>query len=1358
MKKNYLLILLLSVNIIFAAGVEPTGTPREVSTLDHLIWISDHSSCWGDSFTQTADIDASASSSLDGGAGFNPIGTSFVPFYGEYNGNGHIIENLTINRPSSNYIGLFGVVNEHGEIHNLSLINPQISGGGIVAALAGQVRDSSSTITNCSISSGSVSGGNYVGGLVGYALSCNISSSHSTANVEGTDEFGGVGGLIGFSYHATVTDCYNAGATVSGETNVGGLIGKAESNSAVSNSYSTANVEGTGAASEIGGVIGYSDESTVADCYNTGTTVSGITNVGGFIGKTINSSISGSYSTANVQASGTATYIGGLIGYGSETPLTNCYNTGRINGGSSKADYIGGLVGYNIGGSALISACHSTGEVKNGNEEVGGLVGYCTSNIETSYCTGKVIGKNKVGGLVGRTLVSGRSIALSYSTGEVIAEENAGGFVGYVEDITINNCYSYGRVSRITGKTSTAFGSFIGYNQNGTVEKCLTIGSVYYNGVANPTDKGFVGTNSGGTYSSNFLDRQASNQTSGLGATARFTPALKILTTYVLAGWDFRGEWHNGNNDYWALEPDASYNNSYPYFAREYAGVPAPTFSGDTYTISSLQDLMWTSQHPVMFSSSLSYHIQLGADIDASATASWSGGAGFTPIGNSLEPFHADVYGEGHIITGLTTNQSFSSGVGLIGIADIIIVSRISLINANMKGKDYVGGLIGKVESYDVISECKVTGTITADNYSGGMVGYAKGPINDSYSMANINRKSGSTENYFGTFVGYNEGGTISTCYSTGSVYYIGTTAPTDKGFVGYDDGGTYTNNFWDSGASNQSTATGATGKTTPEMKTLTTYFFANWDFRGENHNGNNDYWALEPNASYNDGYPYLVYEHADSPMPYVDIDNYMHISTLEELMWVSQHPSYLNSFDLKLDDDIDASATASWSGGAGFIPIGSSLKPFGQFFDGNEHTINGLTINQNFSDNVGLFGVIDDAHIYSLSLTDVNIIGRTSVGGIVGKVEGFISLSTSKVTGNITGNNYVGGIIGYNTPSSSSSSIENSYSMVDINRASGATGNYFGTFIGANNHNCTINKCYSTGSVNYAGTSSPTDKGFIGYDAGGTYTNNFWNSETSNQSTATGATAKTTTEMKDVDTFTDETTSGLAAAWDFETNPNDDVANANYWDIDPTGVYNSGYPFLNFENGSEVGLPVELTTFTAEVVGYKVILTWETATEVSNYKFEIEKTSDERDWNKIGTIKGAGNSNSIKQYSFEDNINLTGILKYRLKQIDIDGQFQYSDEIEISVTAPKSYVLEQNSPNPFNPSTNISFTIPEAGLVKINIYNILGEIVYELVNENLDVGNYNYQFDANNLPSGIYIYSISVNEFRDVKKMNLLK
>ena len=209
---------------------------------------------------------------------------------------------------------------------------------------------------------------------------------------------------------------------------------------------------------------------------------------------------------------------------------------------------------------------------------------------------------------------------------------------------------------------------------------------------------------------------------------------------------------------------------------------------------------------------------------------------------------------------------------------------------------------------------------------------------------------------------------------------------------------------------------------------------------------------------------------------------------------------------------------------------------------------------------------------------------------------------------------------------------------------------------------------------------------------------------------------------------------------------------------ITVNGTYSGGGTFCTG------ALPVELVSFNSIVSDNKVELNWITATEVNNYGFEVERGIGQKAignsaWEKIGFVQGNGNSNSPKEYRFTDNTTTSGLYAYRLKQIDNDGTFKYSETIEVLVSQiPNDFSLNQNYPNPFNPSTTISYDIPKTSFVKISVNDILGKEIKTLVNEQNNSGHYEIIFDAKELAAGIYYYTISAGEFKQSRKMILLK
>ncbi|MBT8381735.1 MAG: S8 family peptidase [Ignavibacteria bacterium] len=191
--------------------------------------------------------------------------------------------------------------------------------------------------------------------------------------------------------------------------------------------------------------------------------------------------------------------------------------------------------------------------------------------------------------------------------------------------------------------------------------------------------------------------------------------------------------------------------------------------------------------------------------------------------------------------------------------------------------------------------------------------------------------------------------------------------------------------------------------------------------------------------------------------------------------------------------------------------------------------------------------------------------------------------------------------------------------------------------------------------------------------------------------------------------------------------------------------------------------IPVELSSFTASANANSVTLNWTTATETNNSGFSIErKTPQNERWVEVGFVPGFGTTTEIKNYSFADEDLKMGMYSYRLKQVDLDGTFEYTSAVEIEVYAPDQFVIAQNYPNPFNPSTTIEFSVPELSEVNISVYSIIGEKVATVVNKTFEAGYHNVNFNAVDLPSGTYIYTVNAvgenDTFSESKKMMLLK
>ncbi len=192
--------------------------------------------------------------------------------------------------------------------------------------------------------------------------------------------------------------------------------------------------------------------------------------------------------------------------------------------------------------------------------------------------------------------------------------------------------------------------------------------------------------------------------------------------------------------------------------------------------------------------------------------------------------------------------------------------------------------------------------------------------------------------------------------------------------------------------------------------------------------------------------------------------------------------------------------------------------------------------------------------------------------------------------------------------------------------------------------------------------------------------------------------------------------------------------------------------------------IPVELISFTASVSGNKVSLNWSTATEINNRGFDIERQSTNQpinqssQWEKVGYAAGFGTTTEPKSYKFTDDKATAGKYSYRLKQIDFNGAFKYSNEIEVNVELPLQFSLSQNYPNPFNPSTQIEYSIPKDGFVKLTVYNTLGQKVSDLVNGIEKAGQHEITFNGTGLASGVYFYKLESGSNVSVKKLMLMK
>lgn len=228
---------------------------------------------------------------------------------------------------------------------------------------------------------------------------------------------------------------------------------------------------------------------------------------------------------------------------------------------------------------------------------------------------------------------------------------------------------------------------------------------------------------------------------------------------------------------------------------------------------------------------------------------------------------------------------------------------------------------------------------------------------------------------------------------------------------------------------------------------------------------------------------------------------------------------------------------------------------------------------------------------------------------------------------------------------------------------------------------------------------------------------------------------------------------------------------NLGPWTSLPTGVTTtlrcidatSNYAWAAGNSGTILKLsgypvPVELTSFTASIVDKNVTLNWTTATEVNNYGFEVQRKAIAGDFVTIAFVEGHGTTQQPQVYTYTDKNVENGKYSYRLKQVDYNGIFSYSNAVEVDARIPSKFGLSQNYPNPFNPSTTISYEVAKETNVSLKVYDAIGNEVATLVNETKAPGTYEVIFDASNLTNGVYFYKIQAGNFTATKKLILMK
>ena len=656
------------------------------------------------SYALGSNIDASATSAWNGGAGFTPIGGQGTAFGGTFDGLGHTISNFTINMPGADYVGLFGSIGPGSTVQNVGLV-----GGGVI-------------------------GYDIVGGLVGKSAGGMVRNSYVTGSVSGVA--GDVGNLVGINY-GTVSNSYATGS-VSGGAQVGGLVGS-NMGGAINGSLATGSVSGTN--TSVGGLAGLSTGS-ISNSSATGS-VSGISDyTGGLVGLNAGP-ISNSNATGGVNG---FMLVGGLVGVNARyATITNSYATGNVSGTSG---HIGGLVGSSY---STISNAYATGSV-NGLTDVGGLVGFTYgSTLSNSYSTGTVTGASNTGGLVGYNQFG--SISSSYwNTSTNPTLPGIGG--GTVTGATGLTAAQMQTATNFSGLVFTATPAMAGNNwvlvdTDGTLNNAggasgatfPMLSSEYSTSITNAHQLQLIAMALGASYTLAANINAAATDTSTTRGDVWSTPGGFVPIGSI--GANFTGSFDGLGHTISGLTinlPNTNYVGLFGYTAAGSIVQNVGLVGGSVIGDNDVGDLIGYND---LGSISNSY-----ATGSVSATNSGVGGLAGVNFG-SITNSHA---------TGSVSGSNYVGG--LVGLNDTNGTITNSYATGSVNGTGfYIGGLVG-FDNDSAVSNSYATGSVSGGTTVGGLIGSNYGStLSNSYSTGTV---SGST--YTAGLVGFNFG-TISTSY-----------------------------------------------------------------------------------------------------------------------------------------------------------------------------------------------------------------------------------------------------------------------------------------------------------------------------------------------------------------------------------------------------------------------------------------------------------------------------------------------------------------------------------------------------------------------------------------------------------------
>ena len=688
--------------------------------------------------------------------GWQPIGKD-SGFRGNFNGNGHIISNLWIKRPSTDYIGLFGKIDDNAEILNLKLENAEYVGNDYVGGIVGYCYNANS-ITSCEFN-GKISGNDYIGGIIGYIDNngdhdFEVSDCNSYCHINGRDYIGGICGYNynrvhgGENYRVFISDCLSY-SNIDGRDYIGGICGYAYSYS--DRTYSNSNI-------------------TISNCY--------------------------SYNHINGNS-----YIGGVSGYNytygsgthSSITISNCYSHNHINGNSNIGGVSGDNFNYDSGnnGNITTSDCFTNGRIK-GNESIGGIVGYIEKNkgsldISKCYSNNSIIeGKNYVGGIFGNSTANNIQTSGNVSLNEVISSDNnlyrignKGGF---------DNNLAWVLTQMLLNSAKQPIPDDSGANGTSTGLSTLKLQATYEGLGWDFADTWQIEETESFPYFKNQTAPPYFQQALKKGDTNLSGQCAEAGTVTVSIDDKVYTVQSSGNT--WSLTLDnplqaggvvdvwVQAEGKMPsYVVSQTVSLAGGGTESDPFVISTPEDLQAISSDDTE-----NAYYKLANDIDLTEWIETNSSTdGWIPV-----TLRGTFDGDGHTVSGLWCNSDNGGLFGLIVPGAIAKDIKVSIVDGKaVQGNTSVGGIVA--DNMGTVTRCMVTGEIEGGSTAGGIAGQNSGSISECYSSGSV--VSSMANSKLGGIVGENQsGGKTIDCYSTADITTTGDNSYA-AGIAGYNSG-----------------------------------------------------------------------------------------------------------------------------------------------------------------------------------------------------------------------------------------------------------------------------------------------------------------------------------------------------------------------------------------------------------------------------------------------------------------------------------------------------------------------------------------------------------------------------------------